>query len=72
MFTQRVHNFFLKIKKNFFNVCLFLRELQSMNLEGAERERERERETENLKQALGSELSAQSLMRGLNPWTARL
>ena len=29
-------------------------------------ERERERETQNLNQAAGSELSAQSMMRGLN------
>ena len=36
-----------------------------------ERERERERETENPKQAPGSELSAQSPMRGSNPQTAR-
>ena len=32
---------------------------------------ERERETQNLKQAPGSELSAQSPVRGLNPQTAR-
>ena len=37
-----------------------------------ERERERERETQNPKQAPGSELSAQSLMRGSNPQTRRL
>ena len=37
-----------------------------------ERERgQRERETQNLKQALGFELSAQSPMRGLNSWTVR-
>ena len=35
------------------------------------RGRERERETQNLKQALGSELSAQSLTRGLNTRTVR-
>ena len=47
----------------FFNVYLFLRERarQSANGEG-----QRERETQNLKQALGSELSAQSPMRGSN------
>ena len=32
---------------------------------------ERERETQNLRQAPDSELSAQSLMRGLNPLTAK-
>ena len=32
---------------------------------------ERERETQNVKQVPGSELSAQSLMRGLNPQTRR-
>ena len=39
-----------------------------------EREREeghREMETQNLKKAPGSELSAQSLMQGSNPWTTR-
>ena len=30
-------------------------------------EGQKERDTQNLKQALGSELSAQSLMQGLNP-----
>ena len=34
-------------------------------------EEQRETETQNLKQAPGSELSAQSPMRGLNPQTAR-
>ena len=42
-----------------------------MNGEGAERERERERERENMKQAPGSELSAQSLTQGLNSQTVR-
>ena len=44
-----------------------------MSRGGAEREREREREREtlNLKQAPGSELSAQSPMRGSNSQTAR-
>ena len=36
-----------------------------------ERERERERERENLNQAPDSELSAQSLIQGLNPQTMR-
>ena len=35
-------------------------------------EGQRERETQNPKQAPGSELSAQSPTRGLNPLTARL
>ena len=54
--------------KNFFNVYLYLRdrERQSASWGGAERE-----ETRNLKQSLGSELSAQRLMQGLNPWTLR-
>ena len=34
-------------------------------------EGQRERETQNPKKAPGSELSAQSLMRGSNPWTVR-
>ena len=36
-----------------------------------EKQRERERERQNPKQAPGSELSAQSLMRGSNPRTVR-
>ena len=45
-------------------IYLFLRdrERQSMSRGGAQRERE----TQDLKQALGSELSAQSPMQGLN------
>ena len=43
------------------------RERQSMSGGGAEREGK----TQNAKQALGSELSAQILTRGLNSWTAR-
>ena len=45
----------------FFNVYLFLREKESMSRGGAERERE----TQNLKQPLDSELSAQNLVEGL-------
>ena len=52
---------------NFFHVYLFLRQRQSMN--GGESERERE--TQNLKQAPGSEQSAQSLTRISNSYTAR-
>ena len=51
----------------FFNVYLFLRQTETEH----ERGRVRERETQNLKQAPGSELSAQSLMRGLNSRTER-
>ena len=36
-----------------------------------EGQRERERETQNPKQALGSELSAQSPLRGLSPQTVK-
>ena len=48
----------------FFNVYLFLRERETEHKQG--RGREREGDTE-WKQAPGSELSAQSLMRGSNP-----
>ena len=51
----------------FFNVYLFLRERERDRARAGEgAERERERETQNLKQALGSELSAQSLTRDWN------
>ena len=59
------------------DVYLFLRKRESQQGRGREREREqkrgreRERETQNLKQAPGSELSAQSPSRGLNSRTAR-
>ena len=49
-------DFILLTKKNFFNVYLFLRG----------REGQRERETQNPKEALGSELSAQSRTWGSN------
>ena len=42
------------------------RETEHQRGTGRERERERGRETQNLKQAPGSELSAQSLTWGLN------
>ena len=42
------------------------RERKSMNGEG-----QRERETQNPKQTLGSELSAQSPTKGLNPGTMK-
>ena len=51
---------------NFLNVFnLFLRDRVHIG------EGQRERETQNLKQAPGSELSAQSLMQGSNSQTAR-
>ena len=48
------------IKKNFFNVYLFLGERERQT--EPERGRGRERETQNRKQVPGSTLSAQSLM----------
>ena len=55
---------------SFFNVySYFLRERETEHEWG--RGREREREIQNPKQASGSELSAQSLMRGPNPQTVR-
>ena len=55
-------------KKIFFNVYLFLRDTETECERG---EGQRERETQNLKQAPGSELSAQSPTRGLNSQTVR-
>ena len=49
------------LKKNYVYLLLRERERESMG------EGQRERETQNLKQAPGSELSAQSLTRGSNP-----
>ena len=46
----------------------FLREREREHKQGRGK---RERETQNLKQAPGSELSAQSLMWGSNPQTVR-
>ena len=54
-------------KKIFFNIYLFLRQRETEHEWG----RARERETQYLKQAPGSELSAQSPTRGLNSRTAR-
>ena len=51
----------------FFNVYLLLRQRQSMNRGVSERERE----TQNLKQAPGSELGAQSPTRGSNSRAVR-
>ena len=53
--------------KNFFNVYLFLRQRETEHEWG----RVRERETQNLKQAPGSELPAQSPTRGSNSRTVR-
>ena len=52
---------------HFFNY-FFLRDRERQSMIGEE---QRERETQNLKQAPGSELSAHSLMWGLNSRTAR-
>ena len=51
----------------FFNVYLFLRPRETEHEQG----RVRERETQNLKQAPGSELSAQSPTKGSNSPTVR-
>ena len=56
---------------NFFNVYLLLRERHTQRAWTGEGQRERERERQNPKQALGSELSAQSPMQGSNPQTMR-
>ena len=53
------------IKKNCFNIYFWKRERESMNAGGTEKE------TQNLKQAPGSELSAQSPMQGSNPRAVR-
>ena len=55
----------------FFNVCLFLRERERERETEWEQGRGRERETQNLKQAPGSELSAQSPTWGSNPGAVR-
>ena len=52
-------------------VCMFIFERDSVSGAGAEKQGDMESE-ENPKQAPGSELSAQSLMQGLNPQTVRL
>ena len=56
------------LNSNFFNVYLFFRERER---EWEQGEGQRERETQNLRQAPCSELSAQSLTRGSNPWTTK-
>ena len=60
---------FTFLKYFFFNVDLFLRERERES--EPERGRGRERETQNMRQAPGSELSAQSPTRGSNSPTAR-
>ena len=59
--------FFFKLKKIFFNVCLFLKERETE----CERGKGRERETQNPKWAPGSKLSAQSTTWGSNSQTER-
>ena len=56
----------MKLVLKIFNIYLFIRKREPVG------EVERERETHNLKEAPGSELSAQSLTQGLNPRTMRL
>ena len=60
-------NFFFEI----FLTFLFISERQRETECEQGRGRERERETQNLKQPLGSELSARSPVRGSNPPTVR-
>ena len=64
-----VNGIFLIFKKKIFNVYLFLRERESDR--AREGKGQRERETQNLKQAPGSELSAESPMWGSNSGTER-
>ena len=52
----------------FLNVYLFLRKRERERVSG---EGQRERETQNLKQAPGSDLRAQSPTQGSNSWTVR-
>ena len=54
-------------RSNFFNIYLFLGQRETEHEQG----RGRERATQNLKQAPGSELSAQSPTRGSNSRTMR-
>ena len=52
------------LRAEFFFLCLFIFERETEHEQG--RGRERGRETQNLKQAPGSELSAQNPLQGLN------
>ena len=68
----------MKMRKTFFKhffVYLYLRDRERERDRQTDRtqvqEGQREKETQNPKQAPGSELSTQSLTRGLNPRTAR-
>ena len=61
----------LSLLKKFLNVYLFLRERDRDRDRAGVGKGQRERETQNLKQAAGSELSAQSPTRGSNPRTVR-
>ena len=74
LFLKEHFSFFF----NFVNVYLFLRERERERERGRDREtecelgkRQRKRETQNLKQAPGPELSAQSPTWGSNPQTVR-
>ena len=63
--NDRISNFILL--KKFFYVYLFLRKKKRAQAGKGQRERK----TQNLKQALSSELSAQSPTQGSNSWTVR-
>ena len=56
---------------SFFLMFIFERERERESVRVSRGGAEREKETENQKQALGSELSAQSPTRGSNSQTAR-
>ena len=53
------------MKRKKINVYLFVKKREKDRAQAGEKQRERE--TQNVKQTPGSELSAQSLTRGLNP-----
>ena len=60
-----------RVSFNFLMFVYFLRGRKSVHKSRGGAERERERETQNLKQAPGSELSAQGQMWGSNSPTVR-
>ena len=63
--TMRYYLLPVKMAIILLNYCLFLKERQSISRGGAERDKDTE-----LEAAPGSELSAHSLIQGLNSWTA--
>ena len=68
-FALVVDSRLLNIKKFF--LCLFILERETERERGRDRERERERERERLKQAPGSELSAEWIA-GLQLWNLEI